>query len=57
MTEESQKVLDAALSLSADERAELAVELIASIDGPADPDADACWATEIERRRRLEAWS
>lgn len=31
-------------------RAEPAVELIASLEGPADPDAATAWAAEIERR-------
>ena len=31
-------------------RAEVAAELLASLDGPADPDAEEAWATEIERR-------
>jgi putative addiction module component (TIGR02574 family) len=31
-------------------RAELARELIASLDGPADADADQAWGEEIERR-------
>jgi putative addiction module component (TIGR02574 family) len=44
------RVLQEALALSADERAELAAALIASLDGPADPDAEAAWAAEIERR-------
>jgi putative addiction module component (TIGR02574 family) len=28
----------------------LAAELLASLDGPADRDAEAAWAAEIERR-------
>jgi putative addiction module component (TIGR02574 family) len=28
----------------------LAAELLASLDGPADPDAEAAWAAEIEGR-------
>jgi putative addiction module component (TIGR02574 family) len=31
-------------------RAELAAELLASLDGPADPDAEAEWTAEIVRR-------
>jgi len=31
-------------------RAELAAELLDSLDGPADPDAEAAWDVEIERR-------
>jgi putative addiction module component (TIGR02574 family) len=41
------------LSLPAEERAALAHDLIASLDTEdADPNADALWATEIERRAR-----
>jgi putative addiction module component (TIGR02574 family) len=32
------------------DRAELAAELLASLDGPADGNAEAAWAAEIERR-------
>ncbi len=53
-----------ALRLDPDTRAELAAELLASLDGPADPNADAAWAAEIDRRveaieagsLRLEPW-
>lgn len=48
------KVLDDirqdALSLSLGDRAELARDLIASLDGPADSDAQAEWDKEICRR-------
>ena len=43
-------VLADALRLSVSDRAEIASELLASLDGPADPDAEAAWAAEIERR-------
>jgi len=43
-------VLAEALRLDVDARAELAAEILASQDGPADPDAEAAWAVEIERR-------
>jgi putative addiction module component (TIGR02574 family) len=43
-------VLNEALGLNVDERAEVAAELIASLDGEADADVDAAWAAEIERR-------
>ena len=64
MTQAVAAVLADALRLSEDARAELAVELIASLDGPADADAGAAWAAEIERRvasidagtARLEPW-
>lgn len=52
MSDEAQKVLEQALALSAEERAKLAHDLIASLDGPSDPDAQAAWAEEIERRVR-----
>ncbi len=50
MSKIGQRVLDEALQLDLSERAELAVELIASLDGASDSDAEAAWATEIERR-------
>ena len=57
-------VLADALRLEPDARAELAAELLASLDGPPDPDAEAAWAAEIDRRIaaiesgaiRLEPW-
>jgi hypothetical protein len=42
----------AALALPEKERAELASELLASMDGPADPEWDAAWFAELERRRQ-----
>lgn len=58
-------VLADALRLDMDSRAELAAELLASLDGPSDPDADAAWQAEIERRvaaleagrAKLEPWA
>jgi len=50
MTKAAQAVLADALRLDADARAELAAELLASLDGPADADAEAAWDAEIERR-------
>lgn len=54
-----------ALRLEPETRAELAAELLASLDGPADPDAEAVWDVEIEGRIagieagtiRLEPWT
>lgn len=43
-------VLADALSLDLSARAELAAELLASLDGPADLDAEKAWDAEIERR-------
>ena len=39
-----------AFRLSETERAELALSLIESLDGPADPDVEEAWRVEIERR-------
>jgi putative addiction module component (TIGR02574 family) len=39
-----------AAQLSDVERAELALSLIESLDGPADPDVEKAWRVEIERR-------
>ena len=50
MTKPLTAVLADALRLDDDARAELAAELLASLDGPADPDADKAWDVEIERR-------
>ena len=53
-----------ALRLDSAARAELAAEILASLDGPADPDAEVAWNDEIDRRIeaievgtvRLEPW-
>ena len=50
MTKSAQAVLAEASRLDVAARAELAAELLASLDGPEDPDAEAAWAAEIERR-------
>ena len=55
MTSRAQEVLREALAWSADDRAELAAELLASLDEAAaeDPaEVEAAWAAEIERRAR-----
>ena len=52
MKGKADELLRAAMELEPADRAELAVEIIASIDGLPDPDADAAWAAEIERRAR-----
>ena len=65
MPKATQDVLADALRLEPDARAEVAAELLASLDGPTDPDAEAAWDAEIERRivviesgtARLEPWS
>ena len=50
MGSEARKILESAMALSPDERAELARELIASLDGEADPGVEAAWSAEITRR-------
>ena len=50
MTKPMTSLLADALRLDDDARAELAAELLASLDGPADPDAEQAWNVEIERR-------
>jgi putative addiction module component (TIGR02574 family) len=50
MTKPMASVLADALRLDEDARAELAAELIASLDGPADSDAEKAWDAEIESR-------
>ncbi len=50
MSKPAKTLLAEALRLDADERAELAAEILASLDGPTDPDADAAWEAEIARR-------
>ena len=50
MTQEANELLQKALGLSDKERAELAGNLIASLDATVDPDADAAWQQEVVRR-------
>ena len=45
-----EKIRSAALDLPESERAELAYELVTSLDGPADADVKKEWDTEISRR-------
>ena len=50
MTKAVESILADALKLDVEARAEVAAELLASLDGPADPDAEAAWEVEIARR-------
>ena len=50
MTRAAKAVLADALRLGPDERAELAAEVLASLDGPADANAESAWEQEIRRR-------
>ena len=43
MTRATESILADAFRLDAKARAELAAELLASLDGPADPDAASAW--------------
>jgi len=65
MSKAPNEVLADALRLEPDARVDVAAELLASLDGPVDPDAESAWDAEIERRIeaieagtiRLEPWS
>lgn len=46
----AKRVLDQALALPEDERAEVASQLLASLDGDADADWRSSWDAELERR-------
>jgi putative addiction module component (TIGR02574 family) len=50
MTQEAHELLQKALALPENERAELAGTLISSLDATVDPDVDALWQQEIVRR-------
>ena len=55
MTPRAQELLREALSLPIDERADVAAELLASLDDVGSEDVarvEAAWAAEIERRAR-----
>jgi putative addiction module component (TIGR02574 family) len=50
VTKAAESILADALELDVEARAELAAELLASLYGPPDPDAEAAWEVEIARR-------
>ena len=52
VTAREKEALDVAMQLTAKQRARLAAELLASIDGAPDAGADAAWGKEIERRAK-----
>ena len=52
MTAQAEQILRDALTLPIKDRADVAAELLASLDEPADEDVEAAWAAEIERRAR-----
>lgn len=47
---EAERLLTEALNLPDQDRADLAVRLLESLDGHADDDVDATWVKDIERR-------
>ena len=52
MSEQARKVLQDAMALPLPERAELAADLLASLDGEPEDEVAAAWNAEIERRAR-----
>lgn len=54
MTPRAQELLREALTLPIDQRADVAAELLASLDADAEDPAEveAAWAAEVERRAR-----
>jgi putative addiction module component (TIGR02574 family) len=50
MTQEAHELLQKALALPVKERAELAGNLISSLDATVDQDADAAWQQEVVHR-------
>ncbi|HSS96354.1 MAG TPA: addiction module protein [Terriglobales bacterium] len=52
MTQETQDLLQKALALPDKERAELAGNLISSLDTTVDEDVDAAWQGEVMRRHK-----
>src|SRR5712692_7223168 len=50
MTETAEALREALLKLPVEDRAHLAAELLASLDGPPDDDVEEAWSAEIERR-------
>lgn len=56
MTRAARDLLEEALKLDVSERADLAAELFASLDGEPEEQVEAAWAAEIQRRiDRIEA--
>jgi putative addiction module component (TIGR02574 family) len=50
MTQEAHELLQKALALPENERAELAGNLMSSLDATVDQDVDAAWQQEVARR-------
>ena len=52
MKQTTKKVLDAAMELPEKEKIRVVEELLAGLEGEPDPDAEAAWTAEIERRTK-----
>jgi putative addiction module component (TIGR02574 family) len=52
---DSRKLLEAALALTPEERADLAHDLLSSLDDSLDADRDVTWLAEIQRRAEAVA--
>jgi len=52
MKQTTKKVLDAAMELPEKEKIRVVEELLAGLEGEADPDAEEAWTAEIERRTK-----
>ena len=50
MSTDLEEIAAAALALSEEDRADLLVRLMESLDGPPDADVEQAWADEIARR-------
>jgi putative addiction module component (TIGR02574 family) len=52
MSDRARKLLEDALALPVPDRADLAAELLASLEAEDEGDVEAAWAAEIEQRAR-----
>jgi putative addiction module component (TIGR02574 family) len=52
MTRAAKDIVNAAKRLPESDRLEIVEELLESLESSSDGDADAAWATEVERRSR-----
>lgn len=52
MKQTTKKVLDAAMELPEKEKIRIVEELLAGLEGEADPEAETAWIAEIERRTK-----
>ncbi len=50
MVEEARKIIEQALKMPAKERAEIAQQLLESLDRQVDIDVESAWQAEVERR-------